>query len=64
MLACDFTRVTSILWRVFFNIHESGVLITVTWLVPRETAAASACSVHTIQSCTMSFHAKPHIIYM
>ena len=34
----------------------------VTWLVPRETAAFSACSVCTIQPCTMSHHSmQSHI---
>ena len=34
----------------------------VTWLVPRETAAFSACSVCTIQPCTMSRHSmQSHI---
>ena len=42
------------------NIHRSGVLKTLAWLVPRETAAISARSVYTIQPCTMSLHAKPH----
>ena len=44
----------------FFNIHRSGVLIALAWLVPHETAAISACSVYTIQPCTMSFHTNPH----
>ena len=30
--------------------------LVVTWMVPRETAAVSAYSVHTIQPCTMSRH--------
>ena len=30
--------------------------LLVTWLVPRETAAVSALSLYTIQSCTMSRH--------
>ena len=42
------------------NIHRSGVLIALAWLVPRETAAISARSIYTIQPCTMSLHAKPH----
>ena len=44
----------------FLNIHRSGVLTTLAWLVPQETAAISARSVYTIQPCTMSLHAKPH----
>ena len=30
--------------------------LVVTWLVPHETAAVSACSAYTIQPCTMSCH--------
>ena len=30
--------------------------LVVTWLEPRETAAFSACFVHTIQLCAMSCH--------
>ena len=37
-------------------------LTTLTWLSPRKTAAFSALSVYTIQSCTMSFHAKPYTL--
>ena len=48
------------LHSVFLNIHWSGVLRALAWLVPHETAAISACSVYTIQPCTMSLHAKPH----
>ena len=44
----------------FLNIHRSGVLSALAWLVPQETAAISARSVYTIQPCTMSLHAKPH----
>ena len=33
----------------FLNSHRSGVLTAPAWLVPRETAAISARSVHTIQ---------------
>ena len=44
----------------FFNIHRSGVFTALTWLMPHETAAVSASSVYTIQSCTLSLHAKPH----
>ena len=35
---------------MFLNIHQSGVLTTLTWLVPHETAAISAHSVYTIQA--------------
>ena len=55
---------TSFLQHVFFlvffvvNIHRSGVLTALTWLVPHETAAVSARSVYTIQPRTMSLHAK------
>ena len=44
----------------FFNIHRSGVLTSLAWLLPHETAAISARSVYIIQPCTMSLHAKPH----
>ena len=47
-------------YSAFLIIHRSGVLTALTWLVPHETAAVSACSVYTIQPCTMSLHAKPH----
>ena len=36
-------------YSAFLNIHWSGVLTTLIRLVPHETAAVSACSVHTIQ---------------
>ena len=42
----------------FLNIHRSGVLTALPWLVPHETAAISARSVYTIQPCTMSLHAS------
>ena len=45
---------------VVFNIHLSGVLTALVWLVPHETAAVSARSVYTIQPCSMSLLAKPH----
>ena len=47
-------------YRAFFNIHRSGVLTALAWLVARETAAFSARSVYTIQPWTMSLHTKPH----
>ena len=47
-------------YSTFLNIHRSGVLTALTWLVPRETAAVSAHSVYTIQPCTMSLPAKPY----
>ena len=40
-LACGSTWVTSFIAR-FFNIHRSGVLTALAWLVPHETAAVSA----------------------
>ena len=45
----------------FLNSHRSGVLTALAWPVPHETAAVSTRSVYTIQPCTMSLHAKPHI---
>ena len=44
----------------FLNIHPSGVLTALAWLVPHDTAAVSVRSVYTMQPCTMSLHAKPH----
>ena len=40
-LACSSTWVTSFIAR-FLNIHRSGVLTALAWLVPHETAAVSA----------------------
>ena len=48
-------------YSAFLNIHRSGVLTALAWLVPHETAAISARSVYTIQPCTMSLHAESHI---
>ena len=49
-------------WTTFYstllNIHQSGALTVLAWLVPHETAAVSACSVYIIQPCNMSLHAK------
>ena len=47
-------------YSAFLNIHRSGVLTALVWLVPHETAAISARSVYTMQPCIMSLHAKPH----
>ena len=47
-------------YSAFLNIHRSGVLTALAWLVPHETAAILARSVYSIQPCTMSLHAKPH----
>ena len=41
---------------IFTEVVYLQCCLVVTWLVPRETAAVSACSVHTIQPCTMSRH--------
>ena len=38
-------------YSAFLNIHQSGVLTVLAWLVPHETAAISARSVYTIQPC-------------
>ena len=46
-------------YSAFLNIHRSGVLTVLTWLLPRKTAAVWARSVYTIQPRTMSLHAKP-----
>ena len=47
-------------YSAFLNIHQSGVLIALVWLVPHETAAISTRSVYTIQPRITSLHAKPH----
>ena len=38
-------------YSAFLNIHRSGALTALAWLVPHETAAISARSVYTIQPC-------------
>ena len=43
-------------YSLFLNIHRSGVLTALVWLVPHETAAILMRSV-----CTMSLHEKPHM---
>ena len=49
---------------VFLNIHWSGVLTELMWLVPHETAAVLACSVYTIQLCTIPCHFMQSHIYI
>ena len=44
-------------WKAFLNIHRSGVLTTLAWLVPRETAAVSAQVL-----CTPYNHAPCHFM--
>ena len=49
-------------YSAFLNIHRSGVLTALAWLVPRiccQRESVSARSVYTIQPCTVSLHAKP-----
>ena len=53
-LTCDSTWVSSF-YSVFLNIHQSGVLTALTWLVSHKTAAVLAHSEY-----TMSLRAKPH----
>ena len=48
-------------YSAFLNIHWSGVLTALAWLMPHETAAMLARSVYTIQPCIMTLHAKPHM---
>ena len=55
-LACGSTRVTSFN-SVFLNIHRSGVLTALAWLVPHETAAVSAQVL-----CTPYNHAPCHFM--
>ena len=56
MLACDFTWVTAF-YRASLNIHQSGVLTVLAWLVPHETAAISAQVL-----CTPYNHAPCHFM--
>ena len=55
-LACGSTWVTSFIAR-FLNIHRSGVLTALAWLVPHETAAISAQVL-----CTPYNHAPCHFM--
>ena len=55
-LACGSAWVTSVIVR-FLNIHRSGVLTALAWLVPHETAAISAQVL-----CTPYNHAPCHFI--
>ena len=56
VLACGSTWVTSFIVR-FLNIHRSGVLTALAWLVPHETAAVSAQVL-----CTPYNHAPCHFM--
>ena len=62
-LACDSTRVTGFFHSAFYfififlNIHRSGVLTALAWLVPHETAAVSAQVL-----CTPYNHAPCHFM--
>ena len=55
-IACGSTWVTSFIAR-FLNIHRSGVLTALAWLVPHETAAVSAQVL-----CTPYNHAPCHFM--
>ena len=55
-LACGSTSVTSFIAR-FLNIHRSGVLTALAWLVPHQTAAVSAQVL-----CTPYNHALCHFM--
>ena len=55
-LACGSTWVTSFIAR-FSNIHRSGVLTALVWLMPHETAAVSAQVL-----CTSYNHAPCHFM--
>ena len=55
-LACGSTTVTSFIAH-FFNIHRSGVLTALAWLVPHETAAALAQVL-----CILDNHAPCHFM--
>ena len=56
VLACGSTWVTSFIAR-FLNIHRSGVLTALAWLVPQESAAISAQVL-----CTPYNHAPCHFM--
>ena len=56
-LACGSTWVTSFIAHCFLNIHRSGVLTALAWLVPHETAAVSAQVL-----CTSYNHAPCHFM--
>ena len=56
-LACGSTLVTSFIARQFLNIHRSGVLTVLAWLVPHETAAVLAQVL-----CTPYNHAPCHFM--
>ena len=58
VLACDSTWV-NIFYNMFLNIHQSGILTVLTWLVPHETAAVSA---HSVILCTPYNHAPCYFI--
>ena len=53
-LACGSALVTSFIAR-FLNIHRSGVLTALAWLVPHETAAVSVRSVYTYNHAPCHF---------
>ena len=59
-LACGFTWVTSFIVH-FFNIHRSGVLTALAWLVPHDTALAVSTQVlckffvHPVTSCNATY---------
>ena len=60
-LACDSTRVTSFFFSSFFlNIHRSGVLTALAWLVPQESAARESQSRHVLR--TPYNHAPCHFM--
>ena len=45
-------------YSAFLNIHQSGVLTALAWLVPHETAAISALSEYTIHHHFMESHIR------
>ena len=45
-----------IMFQISIKVMYLQRSLVVTWLVPCETAATLACSLYTIQSCTMSCH--------
>ena len=48
-------------YSAFFNIHRSGVLTALAWLVPHETAAVSAQVLYTPYSHTPGHFMQSHI---
>ena len=59
-LACGSAWVNSFIAR-FFNIHRSGVLTALAWLVPHETAAVSAQVLCALYNQSLCYFKQSHI---